>query len=363
MLRREDIKASITILSNDDASPVDRPNLSKDYLAGSAPEDWVPLRDASFYSEHDIDLRLNANVARHRRSLARIVLADGARSLSTGFCSRPAPSRCGPPSLARPAACLSAALARRLQRHHRTREDGARAVVLGASFIGLEVAAALRARDIEVHVVAPEKNRWSEFWARDWATSSAHSMRSTASSFILRTRRAPSRAAGKAQSGGSARGRSRGRRDRRASAGRARRSGRAQRSTEASWWTPISKRARREYLPPATLLVGPILTAARPFVSSIGSWPSAKDRPQPSTCSAYGRNLRRFRSSGASTTISHQLCRPCREMGRARCRGRHCRQGLSAAVQSAGRTLAVASIFRDVEGLEAEVSLERDATR
>ena len=29
--------------------PVDRPNLSKDYLAGNAPEEWIPLRDAAFY--------------------------------------------------------------------------------------------------------------------------------------------------------------------------------------------------------------------------------------------------------------------------------------------------------------------------
>ena len=44
MLRRRDYRGSIVMLSDDDASPVDRPNLSKDYLAGSAPEDWLPLR-------------------------------------------------------------------------------------------------------------------------------------------------------------------------------------------------------------------------------------------------------------------------------------------------------------------------------
>ena len=44
MLRREDYRGSIVMLSNDSAPPVDRPNLSKDYLAGSAPEDWLPLR-------------------------------------------------------------------------------------------------------------------------------------------------------------------------------------------------------------------------------------------------------------------------------------------------------------------------------
>ena len=45
------------------APPVDRPNLSKDYLAGSAPEDWLPLRSDEFYTENDIELRLNSEVA------------------------------------------------------------------------------------------------------------------------------------------------------------------------------------------------------------------------------------------------------------------------------------------------------------
>src|SRR5262249_46289649 len=44
MLRRRDYRGNIVMLSDDDAPPVDRPNLSKDYLAGSAPEDWLPLR-------------------------------------------------------------------------------------------------------------------------------------------------------------------------------------------------------------------------------------------------------------------------------------------------------------------------------
>ena len=50
------------MLSNDAAPPVDRPNLSKDYLAGSAPEDWLPLRPDAFYADNDIELRLNAEV-------------------------------------------------------------------------------------------------------------------------------------------------------------------------------------------------------------------------------------------------------------------------------------------------------------
>src|SRR5579872_3060485 len=62
MLRRLGYDGSIIMLSADSAAPVDRPNLSKDYLAGSAPEDWVPLRPDDFYPESGIDLRLNCEV-------------------------------------------------------------------------------------------------------------------------------------------------------------------------------------------------------------------------------------------------------------------------------------------------------------
>ena len=62
MLRRRGFGGSVVMLSHDGAPPVDRPNLSKDYLAGSAPEDWLPLRSDQFYAENGIELRLNTDV-------------------------------------------------------------------------------------------------------------------------------------------------------------------------------------------------------------------------------------------------------------------------------------------------------------
>src|SRR6476646_2928398 len=76
-LRREQYQGSIVMLSNDDAPPIDRPNLSKDYLAGNAPEEWVPLRPVTFYSEHAIDLRLKANVAAIDVHSCKVMLGDG----------------------------------------------------------------------------------------------------------------------------------------------------------------------------------------------------------------------------------------------------------------------------------------------
>jgi NAD(P)H-nitrite reductase large subunit len=78
-LRREQYQGSIVMLSNDDAPPVDRPNLSKDYLAGNAPEEWVPLRSARFYSDNGIELRLEANVIGIDTSSREVTLAEGSQ--------------------------------------------------------------------------------------------------------------------------------------------------------------------------------------------------------------------------------------------------------------------------------------------
>jgi NADPH-dependent 2,4-dienoyl-CoA reductase/sulfur reductase-like enzyme/nitrite reductase/ring-hydroxylating ferredoxin subunit len=158
MLRRQDYRGSIVMLSNDTAAPVDRPNLSKDYLAGSAPEDWLPLRPEGFYAEANIDLRLNAEVTSIDTKARAVILAGGETVaydrllLATGAepVRLPIPGADQPHvhtlrSLTDCRAIIAAAGGAR------------RAVVIGASFIGLEVAASLRARNIEVHVVGLEQ--------------------------------------------------------------------------------------------------------------------------------------------------------------------------------------------------------------
>ncbi len=157
-LRRERYQGSIVMLSNDEAPPVDRPNLSKDYLAGKAPAEWVPLRGEGFYSKNDIDLRLNANVAGIDARSGEVVLADGTRVtydrllLATGA----EPVRPSVPGADQPHVHTLRSFADCKAIIERATTAGS-AIVLGASFIGLEVAAALRSRDIEVHVVAPDK--------------------------------------------------------------------------------------------------------------------------------------------------------------------------------------------------------------
>ncbi|HET6724976.1 MAG TPA: FAD-dependent oxidoreductase [Gammaproteobacteria bacterium] len=158
MLRNEGYTGPITILSDDAAPPCDRPNLSKDYLAGTAQASWIPLRGDEFYSEHNIDLRLDTQVESIDPAAAQVrltggaTLAYGALLLATGS---------EPVRLKTPGAELPHVHYLRTQADSEsiiaTVEAGAKcAVVIGASFIGLEVAASLRQRDVEVHVVAPE---------------------------------------------------------------------------------------------------------------------------------------------------------------------------------------------------------------
>ncbi|MGA8498568.1 MAG: FAD-dependent oxidoreductase [Xanthobacteraceae bacterium] len=157
MLRRCGFGGSIVMVSNDAAKPVDRPNLSKDYLAGSAPEDWLPLRPGDFYNESKIDLRLNTEVTAIDAKQHQIRCANGASLdydrllLATGA----EPVRLPVPSADLPHVHTLRSLAD--CRAIIADTTGAkRALVIGASFIGLEAAAALRSRDMEVHVVAPE---------------------------------------------------------------------------------------------------------------------------------------------------------------------------------------------------------------
>lgn len=158
MLRRSGYDGSLTMLSDDTAAPVDRPNLSKDYLAGSAPEAWVPLRDEGWYAAQRIDLRLATAVQALDTHTRAVVLADGGRIaydrllLATGA----EPVRLKGPGMDLPHVHTLRSLADCRAIIARA-ASARRAVVLGASFIGLEVAAALRTRGLDVHVVAPEQ--------------------------------------------------------------------------------------------------------------------------------------------------------------------------------------------------------------
>jgi apoptosis-inducing factor 3 len=158
MLRRDNFTGKLTMIGADESVPYDRPNLSKDYLAGNAPEEWIPLRPPEFYDEHHIELLRGVTVSKIDATKKTVTLSNGeTRSfdkllLATGS----QPVRLPIPgaelghvhylrSLADSRAIIEAA------------KNSKKAVVIGSSFIGLEVAASLRARGLSVDVVSPEK--------------------------------------------------------------------------------------------------------------------------------------------------------------------------------------------------------------
>ena len=155
-LRAEGHRGTITMLSAEGSDPVDRPNLSKDYLAGSAPEEWVFLRtrDALAAAEVtlvdepataiDVGARVVRTAAGRELAWEALLLATGAEPARLPIDGASLPHVHVLRTLADSRAIAAAGAA------------GTRAVVIGASFIGLEVAASLRARGAEVTVVGPE---------------------------------------------------------------------------------------------------------------------------------------------------------------------------------------------------------------
>ncbi|HSB55730.1 MAG TPA: FAD-dependent oxidoreductase [Gemmatimonadales bacterium] len=157
-LRDEGSQGKLTLIDSDDGAPYDRPNLSKDYLAGTAPEEWLPIRSHEDLAARDIRLILGSPVLSLGIGDRTVRLADGraypyaSLLLATGADAVRLPV----PGADRPhvATLRSLADSRRLIRQA---EGARRAVVLGAGFLGLEVAASLRHRNLEVHVVAPDQ--------------------------------------------------------------------------------------------------------------------------------------------------------------------------------------------------------------
>lgn len=175
MLRRRQYQGKIVMLSSDDAPPVDRPNLSKDYLAGNAPEDWVPLRAESFYSDNAIDLRLGATVAGVDVGAREIALDGGDRIPFERLL------------LATPPTCWCCARFRTAGRSSNApRRRGGRSCSAPASSGSKSRLPC--APETSKSMSQPRRSvRWSAFWDLKWARSFVLCMRSMASSSIWAT--------------------------------------------------------------------------------------------------------------------------------------------------------------------------------
>jgi NADPH-dependent 2,4-dienoyl-CoA reductase/sulfur reductase-like enzyme/nitrite reductase/ring-hydroxylating ferredoxin subunit len=156
MLRRRGFDGRLVMLGAEDELPYDRPNLSKDYLAGTAGDEWLPIKPAAFYKDNEIELMLGSRVsaidveARELRTLKgrsptydRLLIATGSEAIGLPISTHGLRHVHTLRTLADSRAIIAAS------------KGAKRAVVVGGSFIGLEVAASLRTRGIEVDLVAP----------------------------------------------------------------------------------------------------------------------------------------------------------------------------------------------------------------
>jgi NADPH-dependent 2,4-dienoyl-CoA reductase/sulfur reductase-like enzyme/nitrite reductase/ring-hydroxylating ferredoxin subunit len=157
-LREDAFTGRVVLITRENHLPYDRPNLSKEYLQGNAEPGWLPLRSEDFFVEHDIEVIRGREIKHIDATLRKITFADNetlvgdALLLATGGEPRKLPFQSKAHenvfllrSYDDSEAIISAA------------EKGKRAVVIGASFIGMEVASSLRARGCEVTVVAPDE--------------------------------------------------------------------------------------------------------------------------------------------------------------------------------------------------------------
>jgi apoptosis-inducing factor 3 len=156
MLRREGYRGPVTLIDGDRDAPYDRPNLSKDYLAGNAPEDWLPLHPKEFYESQHLEILSGITAQAIDAKNKTVRLSDGtsrafeALLIATGA----TPIRLDIPGGERVFYLRTLADCRAIIDRARSAKN---TVIIGASFIGLEVAASLITRGLQVHVASPEK--------------------------------------------------------------------------------------------------------------------------------------------------------------------------------------------------------------
>jgi len=157
-LREDGFAGRVVMITRESRLPYDRPNLSKDYLAGHADPEWMPLRPDDFFDEYAIEVLREIEATNIDAAGKTITLNDGENLhydsllIATGGTPRELPFQSDNTrknvfllrSFSDSDAIIGAA------------EKGKRAIVIGASFIGMETAASLKARGCEVTVVAPD---------------------------------------------------------------------------------------------------------------------------------------------------------------------------------------------------------------
>ena len=155
-LREDGFKGRVVLISRERRLPYDRPNLSKDYLQGTAQPEWMPLRQDEFYAEQGIEVLREKEIARIDAAKQIITFTDGENLVydSLLLATGGTPLR---PNI--PGSDLKNIFVLRsfddADAIIQTATPASRAVVVGASFIGMETAASLTLRKLSVTVVTP----------------------------------------------------------------------------------------------------------------------------------------------------------------------------------------------------------------
>ena len=157
LLRQYGFAGAITLVGDEPIAPYQRPPLSKAWLKGEANADDLMLKDAGFYPEHNIDLRLDTRVSRIDRA-AKTVVLEGGESLAydwvilaTGARARPLPV-----AGADLKGVLSLRTAADAEHLKAVLGPGRRLAIIGGGYIGLEAAASARALGAEAVVIERE---------------------------------------------------------------------------------------------------------------------------------------------------------------------------------------------------------------
>jgi NADPH-dependent 2,4-dienoyl-CoA reductase/sulfur reductase-like enzyme/nitrite reductase/ring-hydroxylating ferredoxin subunit len=156
-LRREGFAGRIVMITPEADLPYDRPNLSKEFMSGEAKPEWMPLRSAKFYANQNIEVLTGARVTTIDPRKKTVTLSSGQvlsydkALLATGAAPR---------KLSVPGADSDACFQLRSFADARAIVEAAagakKAILMGAGFIGMELASSLRKRGLEVTVVSPE---------------------------------------------------------------------------------------------------------------------------------------------------------------------------------------------------------------
>lgn len=156
-MREGGFTGNIVMLTQSGEVPYDRPNCSKDYLQGKAPDEWMTLRSEEFYKDYGIDIRTNQQVTSLDPTIKQIELASGETITYDKALICPGGKPNALPGLATD---LEGVYTLRSLHDSQTLRElgqaGKRVVIVGSSFIGLEGAMSLRKLGSDVSIVGVE---------------------------------------------------------------------------------------------------------------------------------------------------------------------------------------------------------------